>query len=330
MAMMLPPPSKDGFYTGESFNWRVYSWSSEMEYEAMATYDPAYAQNDGTFYPYGFSALESLDADDLTVTVTVADDTICEGVGTQLFSSVSGASGVYTYNWSSAPSGFTSGDPEPVVDPSVDTRYYLEVTTYLAAATDSVDVTVIPAAPLYLYLQNQTVSDTEDFTGNVIAARQTVTDPPEGPFIIETGAIVNFEGGDTVYLKDGFSAQTGCEFRAYIGDIPCLQVPPLLPGIIVQQETDDGIIMYAGCNDAWQSISIYPNPSEGIFHVRITGLNHEEVLCEVIDLMGNVMFDRTRITDPEFVINLGDRPNGIYLVRMLSRNGTKVTKLIKK
>jgi hypothetical protein len=141
---------------------------------------------------------------------------------------------------------------------------------------------------------------------------------------------VNFEGGDTVYLKDGFSAQSGCEFRAFIGDIACLQVPPLLPGIVIQQETDNGIIMYAGSTDTWQSISIFPNPSEGIFLVHITGLNHEEMSCEVVDLMGNVVFDRTRITDPVFVINLESRPNGIYLVRMMSRNGTKVTKLIKR
>ncbi len=55
-------PEKDGFNTGETFIWKLYSWSEEVEYPAAATYDTAFPNANGTFYPFGISSLISLQA----------------------------------------------------------------------------------------------------------------------------------------------------------------------------------------------------------------------------------------------------------------------------
>ncbi len=50
-------PDKDGFDTGETFNWKIFSVSKQEEYPATPTYSinmPDY------FYPYGFSSLTDL------------------------------------------------------------------------------------------------------------------------------------------------------------------------------------------------------------------------------------------------------------------------------
>jgi hypothetical protein len=323
-------PEKDGFIQGEAFNWRVFSWPTETEYEAIATYDPSYLQHDGTFYPSGFSALESLDADDLEVTVTIGDDSICEGATSQLFSTVTGASGIYSYNWTSSPPGFTSSDPDPSIQPAESTWYYLEATTYLTSGVDSVFIMVTPAAPWFLYLQNETVSDTATFTGNVIEAGQAVTDPPEGPFIISAGADVTFIGGDSVYLRDGFTAMDGSEFKAYIDVISCLQIPPSLPGTPVNEMTGEPAVLYGSEPASGQGVFIFPNPSEGLFHVRYYGPNTNDIKFQVVDLMGNSVTDKMTVNSPEFTVDLSHHPNGIYLIRLFYSNGITVKKMIKR
>ena len=52
-------PDKDGFDTGETFNWKIFSVSKQEEYPATPTYSinmPNY------FYPYGISSLTDLNA----------------------------------------------------------------------------------------------------------------------------------------------------------------------------------------------------------------------------------------------------------------------------
>nr|NQU92208.1 PKD domain-containing protein [Bacteroidota bacterium] len=56
-------PMKDGFTYGEEFIWKLYSFSQELEYTAIATYDPN-QQNQGTFSPLGMSVTTDLFAGD--------------------------------------------------------------------------------------------------------------------------------------------------------------------------------------------------------------------------------------------------------------------------
>ena len=60
-----------------------------------------------------------------------------------------------------------------------------------------------------------------------------------------------------------------------------------------------------------QNIAIYPNPSSGKIHIT---LSENAMRCQVIDLIGNVLFE-TAISTSHFDIDLSGLPSGMYLVK---------------
>jgi hypothetical protein len=76
-----------------------------------------------------------------TVSATASPSTICNGSSSQLNASVSGGT-IYTYSWTSNPTGFTSAVQNPVVTPTVNTTYTVAVTSNGCSATSSSTVTV--------------------------------------------------------------------------------------------------------------------------------------------------------------------------------------------
>ncbi len=54
------PAIKEGFATGEMINWKLFSAASGSVEDVEVDYDQAYPDNDGTFRPFGFSALTAI------------------------------------------------------------------------------------------------------------------------------------------------------------------------------------------------------------------------------------------------------------------------------
>lgn len=71
---------------------------------------------------------------------------------------------------------------------------------------------------------------------------------------------------------------------------------------------------------------VYPNPNKGQFSV-LTG-NTEEKTIEVLDLTGRLVAAQ-RTNEEIALINLVDNANGIYYVRIISGQSTKVLKVVK-
>ncbi len=63
----------------------------------------------------------------LSVNVSADPSTICLGENSQLEAGANGGSGVYTYDWTSDPPGFSSNVSNPVVAPEETTTYFVEV-----------------------------------------------------------------------------------------------------------------------------------------------------------------------------------------------------------
>ena len=97
------------------------------------------------------------DTDNVTITISggpifsIASATptgICTGSSSQLNLLTSGGTGTYTYTWSSDPPGFTSASiPNPLVSPTVTTKYYVLISDGTLNRTDSITVTVYPNPP---------------------------------------------------------------------------------------------------------------------------------------------------------------------------------------
>lgn len=81
----------------------------------------------------------------LYLDVSSDPEEICEGEATQLLALGGGGSGIYTYTWSSSPTGFSSYIADPEAYPVMTTTYYAE----LDDGTDSVmDSTLVIVNPL--------------------------------------------------------------------------------------------------------------------------------------------------------------------------------------
>jgi len=74
------------------------------------------------------------------------------------------------------------------------------------------------------------------------------------------------------------------------------------------------------------SITIYPNPSNGIFQLKITNYelgNNNTV--EVYNILGEKVYShQLLISNSQFLIDLSSQPNGIYLYRVTSETGNLI------
>ena len=81
--------------------------------------------------------------------------------------------------------------------------------------------------------------------------------------------------------------------------------------------------------DLKEKISIYPNPSKGIFTLEITKFDKSELKIEVVSLTGKVIFEQNYKTKYiKELIDLSSSSTGIYTIKLISNNYLKTLKLI--
>jgi hypothetical protein len=78
----------------------------------------------------------------LSITVSAAQNAICEGDSTQLQVLATGGTGNYTYSWTSTPIGFTSNISNPYVKPTLTTLYSVTVNDGVNSVSDNITITV--------------------------------------------------------------------------------------------------------------------------------------------------------------------------------------------
>jgi hypothetical protein len=75
---------------------------------------------------------------------------------------------------------------------------------------------------------------------------------------------------------------------------------------------------------------IYPNPTKGLFTINITGMNSNMDL-EIINMQGKVIRSEKLINNKQNLtenIDLSMYPKGIYFVKFINKNFTKVEKIV--
>ena len=80
------------------------------------------------------------------------------------------------------------------------------------------------------------------------------------------------------------------------------------------------------CCATMENINLYPNPNNGQFTVSIT--NYEVGITnnvEIYNMLGQKVYSQSNIHTPTFNINISSQPNGIYLIRILDKDGNLVS-----
>ena len=93
----------------------------------------------------------------------------------------------------------------------------------------------------------------------------------------------------------------------------------------IVQVSPVGLEAYSLANN----ISAYPNPSNGEFQIEFKDLNNQQVDISILDAQGRLVWSRSLngISNHRETVQLEDKANGIYILKVTSDNQTYQTKL---
>lgn len=151
---------------------------------------------------------------------------------------------------------------------------------------------------------------------------------------IPAGATSKYVAHEEIILQDGFVAEEGSNFHAHIE--PCLScdddVAMTSTGHNDRRYTNDdnhGNIILVGdnqkistlsqSNESLHGITIYPNPTDGMFNVSFN--NPDECLkhITIVNHLGSVVVNRENPDDN--TIDMNNLSSGLYIVKIISDKG---------
>lgn len=147
--------------------------------------------------------------------------------------------------------------------------------------------------------------------------------------MVESGGHINLVAGQSVLLLPGVLIQANGYLRAWIDpdgffcDIEQAVVAAPIETSPVFEHEDS-------LPPDVMSIKVYPNPTRSIFTVELPGsAENSTTVVKVYSLMGQLVQQITLFEEYKYEFNLGDKPHGIYIVRVLQGEKLYVEKLIK-
>jgi hypothetical protein len=277
-----------------------YLWSTTATSQSVTV-------GSGTYSVTATDPSGCADSDTITVTTNVppvitatpATTSICSGTPTTLT-----ATGGVTYLWSNNQTGSST-----TVSPTTTTSYYVTGTDANGCqASDVVIVNVLPSTTaLFTYtLSGVTAQFTNQSSGAVTYSWDFGDSSPTS----------SAQNPSHVYTQNGVYTVTltvtgPCGTSTYTQTITITQV-----GIVDA--------------DLANTLSIYPNPNEGVFTVSFEFANAKDVRVDLTDVTGRIISSEERygITSYRNEVGSTDLSNGVYFVRITTVDGTAVQKIV--
>ncbi len=280
------------------------------------------------------------------ITVT-GNHSVCDGISDTLT-----ASGATSYTW--MPSGDTGASI--IVTPTVTTTYTVTANTGTCLATNTINVTVhqLPAVTFTTDINYPNFDIYPTYSSNVATASWeieidsrtaiyitpysynrsfyyfynlypqgtvTITNPGTGGYITDYTVCVKvgdvFGCVDTNYYCCGWGSNTHCEWGNLCTECDT-STATIVYDVNVSQNPTTGFDKLAKSNS---QISIYPNPSNGIFNLSISQFDNEKTHdIEIYNLIGECVH-RQNIISATSKIDVNSLPNGIYNISLTSSKG---------
>jgi hypothetical protein len=265
-------------------------------------------------------------ASQLSLMASATPSTICVGETTQLDQNATGGSGTYSYSWTSDPAGFNSSIKNPVATPNVTTRYIAHVDDGTLTKTDTITVTVNQPA---------TANAGEDKIFCIVPVMSIIMIGQATGYshvLWSTSGDGTFSGGDTsivcVYTP---GAGDKTPYNTITITLKAFALPPC-----TTDATDQALYTFSPCtgipensNDAF-ALSLSPNPSQGVFTIKITGIQNGQSNLTVTDIQGKPVLKETlngqRTISRQ--LDISTYPKGIYLVKVQTADQVRIEKMV--
>ncbi len=239
---------------------------------------------------------------------------ICRGGSTQLFAGAGGGNtGFYEYTWTSDPEGFTSSQADPVVDPVVETTYFLTVWDGYNSVEGSTAVHIYPDPYIHIGPPDTTVC--------VFDTIRLDAGNPGSQFLWNNGAasqsiLVNATGigYETQVWKVTVTSGHGCS------------------------TTDSILVIYTydactgtGDHKTASPVIVYPNPADRFLVIQVDGQTGP-VACEIFSLGGRKLIAARFRVQPwegnQYTLDVSALDKGVYFLKVTGDTFVQTTKLV--
>jgi hypothetical protein len=181
--------------------------------------------------------------------------------------------------------------------------------------------------PATLFLSDLTINSTLD---TCFSATETITVAGDGTLVeVMDGGYLQLIAGQSIILKNGFRVYSGGGFHAFIdteGNY-CLNSKSIIASSTEGELPEIDITELV---DQMAFFTAYPNPTSGLFTIRLTDANEALVKVEIFSMLGELLIANEFHSGQEFEMDLSDRSKGIYIIRLLCGDKFGTEKMIRK
>ena len=175
---------------------------------------------------------------------------------------------------------------------------------------DDINLTGVKRSLSFTNTDQYPLQDGDYLASDYIEAGSNVT--------IQNNATVSFTAGNYIKLKSGFTAESGSLFTAKIGS----NTSNLRLASALNQKQEN----ISDSSEGSMMCKIFPNPTKGDLNIHCS----DELLNAtifIVNSMGQIVYS-SKIADLESYIDISIFKKGLYFVKILDSNGTKVQKII--
>jgi hypothetical protein len=254
----------------------------------------------------------TLKVSQIVASLTANTEAVCAGENVQLSTTVAGVADTLIYSWYSVPEGFTGSTSEVEDTPEVSTWYYVNVAdTSGHSSLDSIFIEVY-ALPIIELGADTSICGSVSWTldaGNPGSTYLWSTGETTQTIEISTDEVYETIEYSVTVTNENACANSG---SINIEWVDCTSIDELSNNV---------------------SLSVYPNPNDGEFNLKLNALQDEIVNVRVVNELGAVVYSKEDISVREAVtlnINLQDKAAGIYSIIVRSDNGMINKKIVVK
>ena len=258
----------------------------------------------------------------MNVYISASANPVLPGTSVDIYANLSSGSTVWNnYQWKV--NGVNAGTNWYYLSyiPSNNDVITCEVTAYEGCSAISNSLTmIVTGTPVTINVQNVTVPNGGT---SCWAAIQTIVVAGYGTyFLVQPGGEAHMIAGISISYLPGTQVLSGGKMHG--------EISPGTPG--------------CGGKAAWSDIAdrqdgqevtgdrhfkIYPNPTAGTFFIETTGeTTPEQARISIYDIMGQSVLSIEPVLQRKLEIDPGGLPDGIYLVRIASRDKTETLRLL--